>query len=216
MPFRFEIRFCSAGLVLPVLSSAVVFCGLNAIASSEAGQITKPSSLVETGQLSIAGREVPYRIRNLPISSFPELPSPVADALTTRGCLIPQTYEAKRPENVIHASLEGPGSKDWAVLCSAEGKVSLLVFFSSASPANPAILAAASETDRLQAHDPSGDLGFNWAIDPASPSRIHDAQAGMAHHPPAPDHDCLADTTVDHQTVYHLYRNGAWEKVDLE
>jgi hypothetical protein len=38
----------------------------------------------------------------------------------------------------------------------------------------------------------------------------------MAHHPPAPDHDCLADTTVDRQTVYHLYRNGAWEKVELE
>jgi len=199
-----------------LLAATLLFCAQIVGALPETGQTTKPSSLVETGQLSIEGREVPYRIRNLPVSSFPDLPSDVANALITRGCLIPQTYEAKRPENVVHASLEGPGSTDWAVLCSAQGRVSLLIFFASASPATPAILAAANETDRLQPHGHSGELGFNWGIDPASPSRIHDAQAGMVHHPPAPDHDCLADTTVDRKTVYHLYRNGAWEKLDLE
>jgi len=199
-----------------VLAITLLLCVQVANAALQTGQTIKPSSLVETGQLSIAGREVPYRIRNLPVSSFPELPASIADALNTRGCLIPQTYEAKRPENVIHASLESPGSQDWAVLCSARGRVSLLVFFADSSPASPAILGAAAETDRLQAHDASGELGFNWGIDPASPNRIHDAQAGMAHHPPAPDHDCLADTTVDRKTVYHLYRNGAWEKLDLE
>jgi hypothetical protein len=216
MPRTLVMLFQPVRSVPSILAAIVVFCVLNAAATPGAEQASKPSSLVETGQLSIAGRAVSYRIRNLPVSSFPELPSNVADALTSRGCLIPQTYEAKRPENVIEASLEGPGSKDWAVLCSSRGRVSLLIFFASASPASPITLAAAAETDRLQSHDPSGELGFNWGIDPASPSRIHDAQAGMAHHPPAPDHDCLADTTLDHQTVYHLYRNGAWEKVDLE
>jgi hypothetical protein len=171
---------------------------------------------VLTGQLSVAGRAVPYRVRNLPVSSYPELPVAVAEALTARGCLIPQTYEAKRPENVIHASLERAGSSDWAALCATDGKVSLLVFFASGSPATPIILAASAETDRLQAHDLTGELGFSWGIDPASPKRIHDAQAGMAHRPQPPDHDCLADTTLDRQTIYHLYRNGVWEKVDVE
>ena len=198
------------------LAATVLLCARTADARTELAQTDGPSSLVETGQLSIAGREVPYRIRNLPVSSFPDLPSSVAAALTARGCLIPQTYEAKRPENVIHASFEGPGSQDWAVLCSVHGRVSLLVFFAGASPANPAVLAAAAATDRLQPHDPSGELGFNWGIDPASPSQVHDAQASMAHRPPAPDHDSVADSTVDRQTVYHLYRNGAWEKLDLE
>jgi hypothetical protein len=117
---------------------------------------------------------------------------------------------------VIHGSLERPGSSDWAALCAANGRVSLLVFFASASPATPTILAASVETDRLQAHDLTGELGFDWGIDPASPTRIHDAQAGMVHRPPQPDHDCLADTTLDHRTIYHLYRNGVWEKVDVE
>ena len=198
------------------VATFLIYSALNAWASHTAEQASQLPPLVETGQFSVAGREVPYRIRNLPVSSYPELPSPIADTLTSRGCLIPQTYEAKRPENVIHASLERPGSVDWAVLCAAKGRVSLLVFFASASSARPVVLTVALETDRLQAHDSTGELGFNWGIDPATPGRIHDAQVGMAHRPPLPDHDCLADTTVDRQTVYHLYRNGAWEKVDVE
>lgn len=193
-----------------------VFCALYSGTLPVVAQSFQPSSLVETGQVSIAGRDVSYRIRNLPVSSFPDLPPAVAETLIARKCLIPQTYEAHRPENVVHASLEHPGSNDWAVLCSAQGKVSLLVFFASASPTQPTVLAEAAKTDRLQAHDLTGVLGFNWGIDPASPKRIHEAQAGMERRPAAPDHDCLADTTVDHQTVYHLYRDGAWEKVDVE
>jgi hypothetical protein len=172
--------------------------------------------LVDTGFVTVDGSRVSYRIRNLPVSSFPELPNPIAEVLTGRGCLIPQTYEAHRPENVIHASLERPGSSDWAVLCLAQGRVSLLVFFASAPPAEPIVLASASKTDRLQPRDSTGELGFNWGIDPATPRRVHEAQAGMEHRPPAPDHDCLADSVLDHKTVYHLYRNGAWVKVDVE
>jgi len=198
------------------LGSVVAFCALLAWAPCASAQASEPSPFVKTGKLSLAGREVPYRIRNLPVSSFPDLPNPIAEALNDRGCLIPQTYEAKRPENVIHGSLERAGSQDWAVLCASKGKVSLLVFFASSSPAQPEVLAAANETDRLQIHDLSGELGFNWGIDPASPARIHDAEAGMTHRSPLPDHDCLADTIIDHRTVYHLYRNGAWEKVDIQ
>lgn len=174
------------------------------------------SPTIESGQIAVDGRNIPYRIRRLPVSSFPEIPLPIADALVTRGCLIPQTYEAKRPENVIHASLEAPGSSDWAVLCSDRGTVSLLVFFGSESALKPAVLAESEEKQRLQPHDPTGALGFNWGIDPASPRRVHDAQAGMTHRPPAPDHDSVADSIVEHETVFHLYRNGVWEKIDVD
>jgi hypothetical protein len=173
-----------------------------------------PTTLDKAGQISVAGHATSYRIRNLPISSFPDIPPSVATSLNARGCVIPQTYEAKRPENVIHASLEHAGSTDWAVLCSAQGRVSLLVFLANAS--EPITLASAAETSRLQPHGADGQLGFNWGIDPASPSRVHDAQAAMSHRPPAPDHDALADTTLDQRTVYHLYRNGAWETLPTE
>jgi hypothetical protein len=171
--------------------------------------------LIETGQVSVAGKSTPYRIRHLPVSSFPDLPAPIAAALTTRGCLIPQSYEAHRPENVIHGSFERAGSEDWAVLCSVRTTVSLLVFFSSAA-GNPAVLVEAAETSRLDTHDASGELGFNWGLDRAAPGRIHDAQASMRHRPPVPDHDAIADSTLDGKTIYHLYQDDAWQKVMTE
>jgi hypothetical protein len=175
-----------------------------------------PDPLVVTGKVDVAGKMTPYLIRNLPVSSFPDLPPSVANSLTAMSCLIPQTYEAHRPENVIHASLESPGSSDWAVLCAAGGKVSLLIFLASASADKPIVLKESGELNRLQAHDGSGQLGFNWGIDPANPARVHDAQAGMTHRPPMLDHDCVADTTVDRGTVYHLYRDGGWVRVDVD
>ena len=169
--------------------------------------------LNESGHIVIDGRSTPYIIRHLPVSSFPQLPPAVQDLLNSRGCLIPQTYEAHRPENVIHASLERHGSSDWAVLCSVRGTVSLLVFFGSQA-AQPFLLSSAPETERLQTYGPGGVLGFDWGIDPASPEQVHDAQAGMDPRPPLLDHDALADTVIDQRTVYHFYSKGAWTLLD--
>jgi len=172
--------------------------------------------LLDTGHVTVDGRDTAYRIRNLPINAFPELPAPIRETLTARGCVIPQTYQAKRPENVIHASLERPGSQDWAVLCSTQGKVSLLVFFASASASKPAVLASAEKTVRLQAHDPTGELGFNWGIDPATPRQVHDAEASLVHRPPPTDHDCVAESIIDRRTVYHLFQDGSWHHVQVD
>ncbi|MGA3100325.1 MAG: hypothetical protein ABSD61_00550 [Terracidiphilus sp.] len=168
-----------------------------------------------SGSVVIDGQPTPYLIRHLPVSSFPELPAAIQGQLNLRGCLIPQTYEAHRPENVVHASLERPGSSDWAVLCSARGTVSLLVFFGSGS-SQPTTLSSAPETERLQTHDPSGVLGFSWGIDPASPQQVHEGQLGMRHPSPRLDHDALADTLVDRHTVYHFYLKSAWIVLEMQ
>jgi hypothetical protein len=160
-----------------------------------------PAPLNVSGQIVVAGHSTPYLIRHLPISSFPDLPAELAVLLNRRGCLIPQTYEAHQPENVIHTSLE-------------RGTVTLLVYFSSA-PTSLLVLAAAPETERLQAHDSSGVLGFNWGIDPASPEQIRTAQIGLLHRPALVDHDAVADTLVDHRTVYHFYLKTAWIVLEM-
>jgi hypothetical protein len=165
--------------------------------------------LNETGHILVAGHSTPYIIRHLPIASFPQIPMVIQGLLSDRGCLIPQTYEAHRPENVIQGSFERAGSSDWAVLCSNHGTVSLLVFF-GAEPDHPFTLASAPETERLQVHDPSGVLGFNWGIDPASPEQVHEAQAGMLPPPPKVSHFAVSDSIVEHSTLYHYYSNGAW------
>lgn len=171
------------------------------------------AQLNETGQIAIDGRATPYLIRRLPVSSFPALPAALASLLNRRGCLIPQTYQAYGPENVVHASLERAGTSDWAVLCSSGGTVSLLVYFTSA-PTELHLLAAAPETERLQAHGPDGILGFDWGIDSASPQQVHDAQAGLDPRPPLVDHDALAEAIINGETVYHFYSKDAWTELE--
>ena len=192
----------------------VLVCVLAALPAAAQQPGADAQRLVESGQVVVAGQNVPYLIRRLPVNSFPDLPEGVADQLNQRQCMIPQSYEAHHPENVVRGSLERAGSSDWAVLCSAEGKVSLLIFFGSA-PAKPAVLATVPETERLQRHDSSGVLGFNWAIDPASPEAVHQAQSGMERKPPRLDHDALEDMILDRKTVYRYFSKGAWTLVDM-
>jgi hypothetical protein len=194
-----------------VRQSRLLLLGLCAALAASAQQ-SGSGDLDSSGQTIVNGRPAPYVIRRLPVNAFPQLPLAVAQSLTSRGCLIPQSYEARGPENAVEASLERAGSSDWAVLCSANGTVSLLVFFASANGA-PATLAAFAETDRLQAHGASGTLGFNWAIDPASPETVHEAQLGMKHTPARLDHDALADSILDGKTVYRYYAQNAWTLV---
>lgn len=172
----------------------------------------KPN-LTERGHLDVEGRETPYLIRRLPVSSFPELPRQIAARVEERGCMIPQTFQAHRPENVIHASLERAGSSDWAMLCSSGGTVQLMVFFGS-SPEQPSVLVTEPETARMETHDRSGVLGFAWGIDPASPRRVREAQLEMKHHPPLLDHDALADVFVEKSTVYHFFTKNAWKTIN--
>ncbi len=196
--------------------SRIAFASILALAAFIApAQNSDSGSLNVSGQVFVDGHATPYLIRHLPVNSFPQLPPAVQDALARRGCLIPQTYEAHQPENVVHASLERPGSSDWAVLCSVNGTVSLLVFF-SINYSEPMVLASAPETERLQSHGSSNVLGFNWAIDPASPEDVHEAQFGMRHPPLRLDHDALADSIIDQRTVYHFCSNNAWTLIDTQ
>ena len=169
-----------------------------------AQQTDDAAALTERGTVMVGGQQAQYLIRRLPVESFPDLPAATAAELHARGCMIPQTYEAHRPENVVHGSLERAGTEDWAALCAAKGTVTLLVFFASA-PGTAMELAKAAETERLQAHDPSGVLGFNWGIDAATPEDVHDAQAGLEPRPARIGHDALADAVVEHRTIYHFY-----------
>jgi hypothetical protein len=165
----------------------------------------------EAGHVTTDGRSVPFLIRRLPVSSFPQLPAEIAAELNARGCLIPQTYEAHRPENVIHASLERAGSSDWAVLCAVHGDVKLLVLFGS-NPVRAILVASAIETTRLQAHGASDVLGFDWGIDPATPEQVEEAVPGGVSF--ALDHDAISDSVIEHQTLYHYFAKGRWIVVE--
>jgi len=200
-------------MTLLKMTAALLVLGCAHAGGQNSASPKEPPALTVAGEIMSGGHSTSYLIHQLPPSSFPALPRAVQDELSRRGCMIPQTYAAHRPENVIRANFEGRGDQDWALLCGVRGTVSLLVFFDS-NP-QPAVLASAPATERLQAHDPSGVLGFNWAIDPATPKQVAEAQRGVYPKPAALDHDAVADTIVEHKTIYHFYAKSAWTLVKL-
>ena len=197
-----------------LISASMTFATAGARSQDATSGELRSQQYDESGRTTVNGQTASYLIRRLPASSYPELPNAVVELLDQRGCMIPQTYQAHRPENVIHASFERSGSSDWAVLCSTRGNVELLVFFAR-TPSKPMTLASVPELQRLQRHGSSGVLGFDWGIDPASPQQVREAQAGLEHHPPLLDHDALVDSVLNQKTVYHFFTRNAWTLVDM-
>lgn len=188
---------------------------LVAAAQGPAPALTPSSDrLLEEGKLELHGQLVDYRIRRLPLSSFPELPAAFAYLLAARGCMVPQNYAAHGPENVVAAHLESAGSSDWAALCSSGGQVFLFAYFPS-QPNHLVELTKLPERDLLAARPAGGFLEFAWSLHTASPARIRDAQAGLAHRPQPAGHDALIESLVDGRAVYHYFTHEKWTTLEV-
>ncbi len=156
-------------------------------------------------------RRPPHVLHHPPSSRQLVSPTPAGRAGNAHTPRLPHSANLRGapPENVVHASLEQRGSSDWAVLCSASGTVSLLVFFSgqytdpTLSPRRPKP-SACSHTAQAAFSASTG------ASTRHRPEQVHEAQLGMRHLPPRLDHDALADSVIDHHTVYHFYSQGTW------
>lgn len=160
-----------------------------------------------TGQVQTSQGTRDYRIRLLPLASFPLLPQSIVAQLNALHCMVPQTFEARHPENVIHGSFERKGSSDWAVLCAHNETIDLLAFFAS-TPEKPFTVATHALTERMGAETPSSKMGSAWGISAIPPE-------GMAHtpgvHQHGPfDHDGIEDDFLERFSVVHYYRGGNW------
>jgi hypothetical protein len=165
------------------------------------------SEHIEAGRARLSsGAEVVYRIRLLPPASFPSLPATIASQLQQKNCLVPQTYEARRPENVIHGAFEEQGSDDWAVLCSINGATTLYVFFKS-KPAEPIVLRHQRDAEWLGS-EVIGEYGSAWGISTLKPSQIRAAKLGRGMG--VIDHDGIEDAFVERSSSIHYFRNGEW------
>lgn len=161
----------------------------------EAGEIESPSRVL-----------LHYRIRLLPLASFPDLPAPVLSQLSRRQCMIPQSFEAKQPENVIHGAFHAPDSDDWAALCSSSGSTTLYVFFSGQFD-SPQALRSQPDTAWLGAEPGSSIYGSAWGIATLSAAQLRSAPA--LRRVLALDHDAIDDARLEHSDFIHYYRSGA-------
>lgn len=184
----------------------VAFClFVWAAVNAEAQSTAPPMERLETGFASAAGHaHVPYSIRLMPVSSFPQLPAVVAQRLNAMGCMIPQTYEAREPENVLHGSFEKAGSSDWAALCSVDGVSTLYVFFQSNS-ARP--IALRHQPDSLW-------LGREWGEGYGSAWGIATRPARLMRPTEHAVHDAIEDSFVEQSRTIHYFENGQWVTLD--
>lgn len=177
-------------------------------AGSQSPYFSPDGERFETGGFRTTdGHLVPYRIRLLPVSSFPGLPHGLASRLERMRCMIPQSFEARAPENVVEGAFRAPGSSDWAVLCSVDHATTLYVFFDGQYD-NPASLRSQPDTLWLGAEPGSSVYGSAWGIalrDAASLSEFRQLH-GMADI----DHDGIEDAHLEHSSTVHYWNSGRW------
>jgi hypothetical protein len=160
---------------------------------------------LETGHSRVSGgSEVAFRIRLLPVASFPSLPPSVAVQLRQKNCMVPQSFEARQPENVIRGAFERKGSDDWAALCSTHGETTLYLFFQS-HPGDAMALRHQADAEWLGAEF-AGHYGSAWGISIRLPSQIHSPKlhGGMA------DHSGIEDSYLEHSSTVHYFHEGEW------
>lgn len=172
---------------------------------------------VESGRLQSAdGETLSYRIRLLPLASFPDLPPAVVTELSRRHCMIPQSFEAEQPENVIRGAFRAAATSDWAALCSAAGTTTLYVFFAGEFD-TPIALRSQRDTAWLAAEPGSSVSGSAWGIAVRPAAELH--AVSRLHHPVVLsqlviDHDAIDDARLERSLTIHYYQAGKWLSLD--
>ena len=173
--------------------------------------VAQTGEQVDHGRVTRDGKEWNYTIRRLPPASFPVLPPAIRQELERRQCLIPQTYQAKAPENVVAGEFREKGVKSWAVLCSSGGMSTLLVFGSD-SLGQPEELRTRKDAEATVPQLLSPGLGFAWGIDTVHPKRIRSYALNKDHY----DHDGVEDAILTHGSSIHYYQLGKWTLLEGE
>jgi hypothetical protein len=145
-----------------------------------------------------SAKSAPDSIVRLKPSEFPSLPTNIVRDLGRRGCTIPQAPWPKERHNVIRGSFAKPGQTDWAVLCAAAGKHTILIYW-NASEANPTPLAPGemSGPDRVLTA-----VGKQYILE-------HHKRYGGPKPPPI-DHDGIDDAYGEKASVVHYLHAGKW------
>jgi hypothetical protein len=195
--------------VIAGLLAALLTAPLSIAPGPQASQIPEPNGeRIETGQAQTpGGATVTYRIRLLPIASFPDLPAPIAAELGRRQCMIPQSFEAKEPENVIQGAFRTAGSSDWAALCSTQGSTTLFVFFAGQSEP-PVALRTQSDAAWIGAEPGSTLYGSSWGIAVRSATELRaepQLRRGVGI-----DHDAIDDARLERSLIVHYFQAGRW------
>jgi len=134
--------------------------------------------------------------------AFPELSSGIVRELESRKCMVPQypkTWKATDRINVIRGEFAKAGQKDWAVVCSVPGEMSLLVFWNASDKGFAEVPLELSDGYVLSGSVPKETLMEKYK------DKI---PAGVI-----VDHDAIGISNADNRTIIHYFNAGKWIQV---
>ena len=149
----------------------------------------------------------------LPPSLFAILPKPIREALTDRGCRIPQSPGVPGLHNIAKGHLRNSHSVDWVALCSIDRVSRILVFW-------------AGDTTRVDSFPPQADkaflqgmggssIMFSHVIGIADPEDIRqEAAAFNGPLPPGTLHDGIEDAFAEKGSTILYWSAGRWIALD--
>jgi len=151
------------------------------------------------------------RLRPLELSS---VPAGIAQQLENRGCLIPvMTYGGASKPNVTRGRFATADQQDWAVLCSQNGRSSILIIWGGKHSCSSEFNAGADE-NYVQG-DADKVMRFSRLINVIGPNHLrkHFQQSGqVAKFPIA--HDGLVDRFEGKASTIYYCHAGKWEELE--
>jgi hypothetical protein len=144
-------------------------------------------------------------------SAFPALYER-REELSRRGCGIPQSFLLSGPHNVIVGAFTGSERTDIAILCSANGGSSILVF-RRGSAAPVAELGRQPDRNYLEVIDGRGTIAFGRVIMPVDANTVRRYTEGRGDVTPAYVHAGIADAFVGKGSVVWYWDGRRWVEI---
>ena len=144
--------------------------------------------------------------------AFPQLPDTVKSTLRSLKCAIPQPSGSGPPRNVIRGDFFSQRQTGWAVLCSARGFSSILVFRDNLD-AHPEELERSEDKGYLQ-NLGNNVIGYSREITAVDRNMIMTSyREHGGPEPPPIDHQGIDDAFLEKASVIHYWYEGEWLKL---
>lgn len=152
-------------------------------------------------------------IRRLPPVVFRQLPASVRHDLEGRGCLIPQTWDGRAPQNVIRGAFTSVNAIEWAILCSVRETSQILIF--RYGPSNTARIVDSLERSPDGAWVQgigAGRAGYSRLIQTRPRRRISGWRVDVDQKkiPQPIDHDAIEQVFLEKGAQAFYFARGRW------
>lgn len=152
-------------------------------------------------------------IRYLAPHAFPRLPAAVRKALDARGCQIPQPWDTRSPQNIIHGSFTTAAANEWAILCSSSSAALILVYRIRGAATADLVDSLQSSGDGAWIQDVGGGrTGYSRLIQTRPERKIRAWRVDVDHRaiPQPIDHDAIEEIFLDKYAWAFYCARGRW------